>query len=199
MDIESLDVPDAWLCKPDVHPDDRGSFLEWFRADKLATAVGRPFHVVQANHSVSRRGVVRGVHFADVPPGQGKYVYCARGSMLDVIVDLRVGSPSFGKHCTVVLDDVVRCGVFIAEGLGHAFCATSEHASVAYLVTSTYNAAAERTVSPVDPELNLPWPSDVPLLFSDKDRDAPSLAGAMTLGLLPSYEDCLAHYAGLRG
>lgn len=196
MKIEPLAVPGAWLCTPRVHGDDRGMFLEWYRGDLLAAATGRRFDIVQANHSRSKRGVVRGIHFADVPPGQAKFVYCPAGSVLDVIVDLRVGSPTFGKVDSVVLDDVDRCAVFIAEGLGHGFCALQDDTALTYLVSSVYQPEIERTVSPVDPDLPLPWPDDITeLLLSDKDRDAPTLAASVAAGELPSYDACVAAYA----
>jgi dTDP-4-dehydrorhamnose 3,5-epimerase len=194
--IEPLAVPGAWLCTPRVHGDDRGMFLEWYRGDLLAAATGRRFDIVQANHSRSKRGVVRGIHFADVPPGQAKFVYCPAGSVLDVIVDLRVGSPTFGKVDSVVLDDVDRRAVFIAEGLGHGFCALQDDTALTYLVSSVYQPEIERTVCPVDPDLSLPWPDDITeLLLSDKDRDAPTLAAAVAAGELPSYDACVAAYA----
>lgn len=196
MNIEALAIPDAWLCTPQVHGDDRGMFLEWFRGDKLAAVVGRRFDIVQANHSRSKRGVLRGVHYADVPPGQAKFVYCPSGSVLDIVVDLRVGSPTFGAVDSVVLDDVDRRAVFIAEGLGHAFCALQDDTSLTYLVSSPYNPVIERTVSPVDADLNLPWPFErAELQFSEKDRDAPTLATAIAAGTLPSYDACRAAYA----
>jgi dTDP-4-dehydrorhamnose 3,5-epimerase len=196
--IEPLGVPGSWACTPTVHRDDRGAFLEWFRGDALAAAVGRRFDVVQANHSVSKRGVVRGVHFADVPPGQAKFVYCPVGSVLDVVVDLREGSPTFGAVDSVLLDDVDRRAVFIAEGLGHAFCALTDDSSVSYLVSSPYDPAAEHTVSPVDPDLGLQWPADVgAIATSDRDLAAPTVAEAGELGILPSYERCLEWYAAL--
>ncbi|HET7725188.1 MAG TPA: dTDP-4-dehydrorhamnose 3,5-epimerase, partial [Propionibacteriaceae bacterium] len=133
MQIGPLAIAGSWLVEPSVYSDDRGSFLEWFRGDHLERAVGAPFSVAQANHSISSRGVVRGVHFADVPPGQAKYVYCPSGAVLDVIVDVRVGSPTYGRHVAVRLDDENRRAVFIAEGLGHAFCALSDAAAVTYL------------------------------------------------------------------
>jgi dTDP-4-dehydrorhamnose 3,5-epimerase len=186
------------VCTPRQFPDDRGRFLEWFRGDLLAKETGRRFDVVQANHSVSSRGVVRGVHYADVPPGRAKYVYCSRGAVLDVIIDIRVGSPTFGKSVTVQLDDEDRRGVFIAEGLGHAFCALSETADVTYLVSTEYRPGAEHGVNPLDADLGLQWPLPVDdLVISPKDTEAPSLADAMRDGLLPSYEACEQWYAGL--
>jgi dTDP-4-dehydrorhamnose 3,5-epimerase len=188
MKIEPMAIEGAWVCSPTVHADGRGVFLEWFRADILGSATGTGFEVAQANHSVSNRGVVRGVHFSDVPPGQAKLVYCPTGSVLDVVVDLRVGSPTFGLADSVVLDDVERRAVFISEGLGHAFYAQSDSASLTYLVSSVYDPRHEHTISPADPALALPWPTDRgELVMSDRDAAAPSLAEAQALGLLPTY------------
>src|SRR5437588_10744805 len=149
MDISPLECPGACRCVPRAYGYDRGTFLEWFRGDKLADVIGRSFTPVQANHSISRRGVLRGVHFADVPPGQAKYVYCSSGSVLDLIIDLRVGSPSYRKHTVVRLDDVDRRGVFLSEGLGHAFLALSDEAHVTYLVSTPYNPDIEHAVHPL--------------------------------------------------
>jgi dTDP-4-dehydrorhamnose 3,5-epimerase len=191
MDIAALPIAGAWLLTPKQYADDRGTFLEWFRADHLEAATGLPFAIRQANHSVSARAVVRGVHFADVPPGQAKLVYCPRGALLDVIVDVRSGSPTYGEHTTVRLDDVDRRAVFIAEGLGHAFVALSDDTSATYLTSTTYNPAAERSVSPLDPALALKWPIEAAQLrLSPKDAAAPTLAEALAAGLLPAYANC---------
>jgi dTDP-4-dehydrorhamnose 3,5-epimerase len=198
MEIESLKVPDAWVCTPIVRGDDRGAFVEWFRGDLLAAATGRRFEIVQANHSVSKRGAVRGVHFASVPPGQAKFVYCPKGAFLDIVVDLRVGSPTFGVFDAVVLDDVDRRAVFLSEGLGHVLCALSDDSSASYLVSTGYDPGAEHTVSPVDPALALPLPADVgDWLMSDKDRAAPTLDEALAQGILPTYAACQERYAAL--
>ena len=194
MKVVPLDIPDAWVCSPQVFGDDRGVFLEWFRADALSAVTGRSFTVMQANHSVSRRGTLRGVHFADLPPGQAKYVYCPRGAVLDVIVDIRVGSPTFGRSAGVILDETDRRGVFISEGLGHAFCALADDTSVTYLVSSTYSPTAEHGVQPLDPELGLSWPGGLEPVLSPKDAAAPTLAQAQESGLLPSYDACLRLY-----
>jgi dTDP-4-dehydrorhamnose 3,5-epimerase len=155
--------------------------------------------VKQANHSVSSRGTLRGVHFADVPPGQAKYVYCTRGAVLDVVVDIRVGSPTFGVSDAVRLDDVDRRGIYLSEGLGHAFLALTDDANVTYLCSEPYNPTGEHGISPLDPALELPWPDDVEPLLSDKDAAAPTLAEAKESGLLPSYDVCTAFYENLRG
>jgi dTDP-4-dehydrorhamnose 3,5-epimerase len=199
VEIRELAVPDSYVVDLVPHGDSRGRFTEWYRADVLASAVGHPLGLAQANHSVSARGALRGVHFASVPPGQAKYVYCPAGRLLDVVVDLRVGSPTFGVHDAVVLDSEHPRAVYLAEGLGHAFLALADGTSVTYLVSTGYDPAREFTVSPLDPELDLPWPADVDLQLSARDRGAPGLAEAREQGLLPTMEQCAARYAQLRG
>ena len=191
MEIERLEIEGVWLCTPQLYPDDRGVFLEWFRADLLAAQTRRAFDVVQANHSISRRGTLRGLHYTDVPPGQAKYIYCSRGAVLDVAVDVREGSATFGKHVAVRLDDQARRGLFIAEGLAHGFCALTETAEVTYLVSLAYDPAIDRSVNPLDPAIGIAWPEEVgrPVL-SDKDRSAPTLEEARAAGTLPSYDAC---------
>ncbi|GLW99551.1 dTDP-4-dehydrorhamnose 3,5-epimerase [Microtetraspora sp. NBRC 16547] len=195
--MKPLSIGDAYIFTPVVHDDERGAFLEWFRAGEFAEAVGHRFGLAQANCSVSRRGVLRGVHFAEVPVGQAKYVTCVAGSVLDVVVDLRVGSPTFGRWEAVELDDTTRRGVYIAEGLGHAFMATSDQATVVYLCSEPYAPGREHGVHPLDPELGIAWPNVEPLL-SPKDAAAPTLSEALSAGLLPDYDRCLAHYERLR-
>jgi dTDP-4-dehydrorhamnose 3,5-epimerase len=159
--------------------------------------VGHPLDLAQANLSTSTRDVVRGVHFADVPPGQAKYVTCLSGTVLDVAVDIRVGSPTFGAWEAVLLDDEERRAVYLAEGLGHAFCALTEGATVAYLCSSTYRPGHEHGIDPLDPELAISWPAGTPLL-SAKDAAAPSLAEARAAGLLPHYDTCSAYIEASR-
>jgi dTDP-4-dehydrorhamnose 3,5-epimerase len=192
--VRPLSVAGAFEITPVQHGDSRGTFLEWYRFDTLAAAVGRPLDLAQANLSVSAAGVVRGIHFADVPPGQAKYVTCVAGAVLDVVVDLRVGSPTFGQWESVRLDDVDRRAVYLAEGLGHGFCALSGSATVAYLCSTTYRPGHEHGVHPLDPVLGIAWPAAQPVL-SAKDAAAPSLADARSSGLLPEYETCRAYTA----
>ncbi len=191
MKIRPLSIEGAFEVTPVQHSDPRGTFLEWYRFDALAAAVGHPLTLAQANLSVSARDVVRGIHFADVPPGQAKYVTCVSGAVLDVVVDVRVGSPTFGRWETVRLDDEERRAVYLAEGLGHGFCALTEEATVAYLCSSTYLPGHEHGIHPLDAELDIAWPAAAPLL-SAKDAAAPSLADAREAGLLPAYADCVA-------
>jgi epimerase EvaD len=197
--VRELSVPDAYEVSTDVFADERGLFLNPFRADVLAEAVGRPLPVTQTNHSVSRRGVVRGVHFALLPPGQAKYVYCPRGAALDVVVDVRVGSPTFARHDVVRLDDRDFRAIYLSEGLGHAVVALEDDTVVSYLCSTGYDPAREKGITPVDPALQLPIPTEVSPVLSAKDTAAPTLAAAAEQGLLPTYEECRAFYAGLRG
>jgi dTDP-4-dehydrorhamnose 3,5-epimerase len=191
-------MPGAYEFTPRQFGDDRGVFLEWYKSSVFREAVGHELTLAQANNSVSARGTLRGIHYADVPPGQAKYVYCTRGAVLDVVVDIRVGSPTFGAVDSVLLDDVDRRTIYLAEGLGHAFCALVDGSSVAYLVSTPYNPSAEHEVHPLDPALDLPWPKDVEPLLSAKDAAAPTLAEAAERGLLPSYDACVRRYDALR-
>jgi dTDP-4-dehydrorhamnose 3,5-epimerase len=203
MKVSPLSIEGAFEVVPVPHGDHRGTFLEWYRFDTLAEAAGRRLELAQANLSVSARGVVRGIHFADVPPGQAKYVTCVAGAVLDVVVDLRVGSPTFGRWESVRLDDDERRAVYLAEGLGHGLCTLSERATVAYLCSSTYAPGREHGIHPLDPELGIDWqtglqPGLQPGLLSAKDAAAPTLAEARAAGLLPRYEECIAHIESYR-
>ncbi|MCG5220658.1 dTDP-4-dehydrorhamnose 3,5-epimerase [Streptosporangium sp. KLBMP 9127] len=196
--MDRLGIDGAWCHTPRIHADSRGAFLESFRAADLREATGQQLDLAQVNCSVSQRGALRGLHFADVPPGQAKYVMCVSGAILDVVVDLRVGSPGFGRWETVLLDDVTRRGLYVAEGLGHGFLTLSEQATVVYLCSQPYAPGREHGIHPLDPGLAIDWPADVRPLLSDKDAAAPSLKEAIDSGLLPDYQACLAHYETLR-
>jgi dTDP-4-dehydrorhamnose 3,5-epimerase len=199
MRVRELAVNDAFEFIPQTFPDQRGLFVAPLQEPAFTKAVGHSPRVAQSNHSVSRRGTVRGVHFADVPPGQAKYVYCPRGALLDVVIDLRVGSPTFGRWDSVRLDDTEYRAVYLAEGLGHAFVALADDTAMSYLCSAGYNPAVEHGVNPLDEQLGLPWPTDIELIMSDKDMAAPSLAEAVDAGLLPDYAECQEHYQRLRG
>ncbi|WP_198950194.1 dTDP-4-dehydrorhamnose 3,5-epimerase family protein [Kineosporia sp. A_224] len=193
MDIRPLGIEGAWAFTPRQFRDDRGVVLEWYRHEGLAEHVGHPLDLRQANCSVSSAGTLRGVHFADVPPGQAKYVTCVRGAVVDVVVDVRVGSPTFGAWEAVRLDETDRTAVYLSEGLGHAFAALTDDATVVYLCSKVYTPAAEHGITPLDPDLAVDWASfgvGQPLL-SPKDAAAPTLAQARDSGLLPRYVACL--------
>jgi dTDP-4-dehydrorhamnose 3,5-epimerase len=199
MQVEPMSIEGAWLFSPTIHGDQRGAFLEWFTDRSFSEATGHPLGLIQANASVSARGVLRGIHFADVPPGQAKYVTCVNGSVLDVVVDVRVGSPTFGRWESVLLDDRSRRAVYLSEGLGHAFCSLEDGATVVYLCSAAFNPTAEHEVHPLDPAIGIEWPLEgfEPEL-SAKDAAAPTLAEAAAMGLLPVHEDCVAHRRDLR-
>jgi dTDP-4-dehydrorhamnose 3,5-epimerase len=199
MKARELSVPDAYEFIPTVYPDDRGMFVAPFQESVFLATTGHSLRLAQTNHSVSRRGTIRGLHFADVPPGQAKYVYCPRGELLDVVVDLRVGSPTFGQWDTVRLDGTDGRALYLSEGLGHAFVALRDDTVMTYLCSTGYNPGAERGVNPLDPALGLPWPAEIEPLLSDKDATAPTLAEAVAAGILPNYTACVARYTSLRG
>jgi len=191
--IRELSVPGAFEVTPRQFPDDRGAFWEWYRFDALAEAVGHPLSLRQGNASVSRRGVVRGIHFADVPPSQAKYVSVLNGAVIDFVVDIRVGSPTFGQWDSVVLDTVDRRALYVAEGLGHCFVALTDDAVVTYLVSEVFNAQREHGITPLDETVGLamPFPRDE-LVVSPKDIAAPTLTEAAAAGLLPTWDASLA-------
>ncbi|KQX06400.1 MULTISPECIES: dTDP-4-dehydrorhamnose 3,5-epimerase family protein [unclassified Leifsonia] len=198
MQIRELNVPDSYEVIPKIFGDDRGVFLEWYRFDRLEERIGHPLSLAQANTSVSKRGVVRGIHFADIPPSQAKYVTATHGSVLDFVIDIRVGSPTFGEWDSVLLDDVDRKAIYISEGLGHCFVALTENATVSYLVTAPFAAQREHGIDPLDREIALDFGLDADsLLLSQKDTDAPSLAEAAASGLLPSWDDARSFYESL--
>ena len=190
MHAEPTSIEGSWVFTPLQHTDDRGVFLESFKESVLTDTVGHSFDLKQMNISVSRQGTVRGIHFADVPPGQAKYVQCFHGAILDIVVDIRVGSPTFGRWEAVELDAHTRMGLYVAEGLGHAFCALTESVTVGYLCSEPYAPTREHGINPLDPDLSLPWPDGANSLISPKDAAAPSLSEAMETAALPAFTDC---------
>ncbi len=191
MEFTRLSIEGAFVATPAIHADSRGHFFEWFKAPLFAEAVGHDLSLAQANCSVSARGTLRGLHFADVPPGQAKYVTCLAGNVLDVIVDLRVGSPTFGTWESVELSSSQPRMVYLAEGLGHGFVARADASTVVYLCSTAYNPAAEHEVDPFDPDLGIDWgitrdEADL----SAKDAAAPSVKAALAAGLLPEFASC---------
>jgi dTDP-4-dehydrorhamnose 3,5-epimerase len=162
------------LLEPAVHGDARGFFVETFRQnDWAALGIGETF--VQDNHSRSRQGVVRGIHF-QLPPGQAKLIRCSRGAIFDVVVDLRRGSPTFGEWESHELDDVHHRQLYIPVGFGHGFCVLSDVADVAYKVSDYYDPAIERGIAWDDPDVGIKWPSGLELSVSERDANAPRLA-----------------------
>lgn len=198
MQIRELAIPDAWEFTPQQHRDDRGVFFEFYRFEQLEEHAGHPLDLKQGNVSVSSKGVVRGIHYALVPPGQAKYVTAMRGAFIDYIIDLRVGSPTFGTWDSVIIDDVDRRAVYLSEGLGHAIVSLTDNATVSYLVSEVFNPTRELGIDVTDPEIGLIFPPEIgePLL-SPKDTSAPTLAEALAGGLLPTWQESKDHYLAL--
>jgi dTDP-4-dehydrorhamnose 3,5-epimerase len=186
--FRELAVPGAWEITPTVYPDERGVFLEAFTDREFTAMTGHRLGLRQVNTSVSAAGVLRGLHFAQLPPSQAKYVTCLRGSVLDVVVDIRVGSPEFGRWDSVLLDDRDHRSVYISEGLAHGFLALQDDSTVSYMCSAGYHPQREHTINPGDPAIGIDWPIADPTL-SPRDAAAPTLAEVRAAGLLPTWDD----------
>lgn len=185
--MRELAIEGAWEFQPLQFPDSRGNLAIFYEADVFAAATGYRLSLSKTHHSLSKRGAIRGIHYTMLPPGQAKYVYCAYGRVIDVVVDLRLGSPTFGEYEAVTLDaEELKC-VYLSDGLGHAYFAV-EDSLVIYLMSTPYAPDREVAINPLDAELALPWPSDVAHVVSHKDLAAPTLAEAKARDLLPTYD-----------
>lgn len=193
MEIQEMRVRGAYRVRPRMHHDDRGVFFESFRGAAFAEATGQAFVPAQISYSVSHRNVLRGMHGVTLPPGQAKYVTCVRGAVLDVVLDARVGSPTFGAHDSTVLEPGDGTAVFLPDGTAHGFLALQDGTCLSYVFDVPYVPGTPFEISPFDPDLALPWPLDGDPVVAEKDRRAPTLARAAELGVLPTYDDCLAH------
>lgn len=191
-------VPGAWEITPRLHGDSRGEFFEWFTETGFSDMTGHRFDLRQANCSTSSAGVLRGLHFAQLPPSQAKYVTCVHGSVFDVVVDIRVGSPTYGTWDSVLLDDVDRRTVYLSEGLAHGFLSLQDGSTVMYLCSTPYSPQREHTIAATDPEIGIAWPLPAAeLLLSDRDAAAAPLAEVRAAGLLPTWDEAQAFIAGL--
>jgi dTDP-4-dehydrorhamnose 3,5-epimerase len=179
VSVTHLDLPGAWIYTPKQFSDDRGTFFEWFQDSTFLEESGESFNLAQANCSISSKGTLRGIHYADVPPGQRKYVTCLTGSAMDVLVDLRIGSPTFGEWRSIHLDTKGRVVVSIPNGVGHSFMALEENTSIVYLCDQRYNPKSEREINPLDPAIGIAWPSELEPVLSEKDSVAPLLNDVM--------------------
>lgn len=162
------------LLEPQVHGDHRGFFAETYREEALRAA-GVDVAFVQDNHSRSRRGTLRGMHF-QLAPGQAKLVRCARGAIVDVIVDLRRDAPTFGRWEAFELDDESMRQLYVPVGFAHGFCVTSEVADVVYKCSSYYDPATEAGIAYDDPDVGIRWPEGLEPIVSERDATAPRLA-----------------------
>ena len=172
--------------------------MEGFRGDLLAEQLGHRPDVIQTNISVSNKGAVRGIHYADVPPSQAKYVTAVSGSFIDYVVDIRVGSPTFGQWQGIELDTTTRRAVYLSEGLGHCLASREDGSTAVYLCSTSYSPGREHGINPLDEQIALSFPDGIEPVLSPKDTAAPSLAQAAEQGLLPTYEQCVAFTDGLR-
>jgi dTDP-4-dehydrorhamnose 3,5-epimerase len=181
-----LSIPGLFVLESPVWSDDRGSFREWFKDEDFKEA-GVEFHARQANLSLSMKNVVRGLHYSMAPEGQAKVVTCAHGELDDVIVDIRVGSPAFGRLEVVHLAAGEERSVYVPAGVAHGFCVTSELGALTYLLSSPFNAAFELEIDPFDAEIDVPWTIDGEAIVSPKDAGAPSLRQRRDAKQLPLY------------
>jgi len=186
-----MSLPGAWLLHQAVFPDARGHFREIARLPSLLGA-GRGFDSRQAAQSTSRTGVLRGLHYVATPPGQAQFVTCLAGRVWDVVVDLRVGSPTFGQHEAVVLDGRSGAGILMPEGIGHGYYVLEGDAVILYLQNQAYAPQHERGIKPLDPDLAVPWPLTGDPIYGARDLHSPTLAEALGQNDLPNYADCLA-------
>ena len=188
MSLQELSIAGAYVATHRVFPDERGLFREWFKAEEIAS-IDRNFSVQQANYSKSNQFVIRGIHYSLAPQGQAKVITCAAGKVIDVLVDLRSGSPSFLKVEYVDLSEDSGKVVFIPSGVGHGFVVLSESAAVVYLTSSGYEPDYEKSICPTDIELGIRWPLPIGEagIISKADTDAPSLAQAREFGTLPTF------------
>ncbi|MFE7777913.1 dTDP-4-dehydrorhamnose 3,5-epimerase family protein [Streptomyces sp. NPDC057445] len=187
MRIDETGIPGTYRLVPQRIADERGDFYEAAKHSELTGATGLPFTVRQVNNSVSRRGVLRGLHCNDVPGDASKLVTCVRGAVLDVMVDLRVGSPTFGAYETTRLEAGDGVALYMPGSIGHAFLALEDGTCVNYLLSTEYVPGAMVDVDALDPAMGLPWDLAGPPLRSVKDAAAPSLADALASGRLPRY------------
>jgi dTDP-4-dehydrorhamnose 3,5-epimerase len=186
--MRELGIKGAFIFEHRVHGDSRGSFREWYKKS-LFEKLDIDFDVSQANHSISEKNVLRGVHYSIAPAGQHKLVTSAYGDILDVLIDLRVGSPTYLRVEKVLLSHGSGNVLFVPTGVGHSFLVVSDLASVVYLTSSEFDPENEKTISPLDPELALGWSIDSSdkYLLSDRDKTAPKLAQAVQSGHLPMF------------
>jgi 5-epimerase len=191
MQSRHLAVEGALEFQPKVYADDRGLFVSPFQESAAERALGHPlFPVAQTNHSRSRRGAIRGAHFTATPPGTAKYVYCAQGRALDIVIDIRSGSPTFGRFDAVVLDPVDFRAVYFPIGVAHAFVALEDDTVMSYMLSGEYVPSNELALSVFDPDLGLPIPAGLEPIMSERDRAAPTLARLAEEGILPDYAAC---------
>lgn len=175
MNTFELGIKGCWAYVPKVHSDNRGNFFEWFQNSLFDLDAEKRFDLAQANCSISQKGVLRGIHFTSMAPGQSKFVTVLGGKVLDVIVDLRQNSPTFKKWEFITLDSQNPLSVFIPWGVGHGFLALEDNSVFVYLCDQRYNPKNEFDLNAFDPDIGIDWPKDIEIVQSQKDKQAPFL------------------------
>lgn len=186
MKVIELSIPGLFVLESPVWSDERGFFREWYKRSDFEES-GVDFSVQQGSLSMSKRGVIRGLHYSLAPEGQAKLVTCVFGELDDVIVDIRVGSPTFGHMELIHLAASEERSVLVPVGVAHGICVTSELAVLSYLLSSPFNASVELEINPLDPAINVPWPLSNEPLLSEKDAAAPTLEQRRAANELPIY------------
>lgn len=190
MRISEMAVPGAYRIEPEPLMDLRGHFYESVKNSSLLAGAGWELAIRQVNFSVSRRNTLRGIHGTTVPPGQAKFITCVRGLALDIAIDIRVGSPTFGHYDITYQSPESGTAVYLPDGIGHAFLALTDDTSMCYLCSMEYEPGTMIDIDALDPDLALPWELTEPPIRSAKDAAAPSLTQAAAAGILPTYEQC---------
>ena len=189
MKFTQLEIEGAWLVESQVWPDDRGFFREWFKHDEILKETGLDFSALQANFSLSHKGVIRGIHYSLAPAGQAKWVTCVSGSIIDVVVDIRPNSKTFKKVEYINLEPDDGKAVLISPGLGHGFIAQKDYSGITYLLSSPFLPNFEYDISPLDGDLAINWSRATARLtnfiLSPKDESAPPLTVRQAQGKLP--------------
>ena len=187
MKINKLSIDGAFESIPQTHVDSRGYFRESFNIQEINKSISVSFLPIQGNISVSRKSVIRGIHFSNSTAGQAKYVTCTFGSVRDVIIDLRLGSPTFLKIEYIELNPSIGNSIFVPAGVGHGFVAREDNSMVSYLLNSVYEPTTEQAINPFDDQMGIDWNTKNPIL-SERDLNAVSLQEAQNLKLLTIFK-----------
>jgi dTDP-4-dehydrorhamnose 3,5-epimerase len=189
MTLQELSIVGAYLITHSVFHDERGLFREWYKSEEIMS-INKDFLIQQANFSRSEKFVIRGIHYSLAPDGQVKVVTCTSGVIVDVLIDIRLNSPTYLQVEYIELSEESGRVIYIPSGVGHGFIVQSDSASVAYLTSSKFAPEYEKAVYLNDPELGIIWPIPVGenIIISKADTEAPTLAQAKEFGLLPKYK-----------